>query len=116
MKNLIGLLALMASFTMQAQKPQPVYENEGQSVKATFYHENGAVAQVGAFLNGKLHGDWVMYDAQGNKKAIGQYEHGVKVGKWFFWDQEGLKEVDYRNNQIAQVVKWNNGESVVLNK
>jgi len=57
-----------------------------------------------------------MYDGAGNKQAIGQYENGVKVGKWFFWDEEGLKEVDYRNNQIAQVVKWNNGEPVVLNK
>ena len=116
MKAMIGLLALMATFTMQAQITQPVFQKEGNTVKATYFHDNGAIAQVGAYVNGKLHGDWIMYDAQGNKQAIGQYDNGVKVGKWFFWDEEGLKEVDYRNNQIAQVVKWNNGESVVLNK
>ncbi len=116
MKALIGLLALMATFAMQAQKGEPVFEKEGKVVKTTYFHDNGAIAQVGSYLNGKLHGDWIMYDNAGNKQAIGQYENGVKVGKWFFWDEAGLKEVDYRNNQIAQVVKWNNGEAVVLNK
>jgi hypothetical protein len=50
------------------------------------------------------------------KIAMGHYADGKRNGKWFFWQQDGLKEVDFSNNQVAQVVKWNNSEAVVLNK
>ncbi len=84
-------------------------------VKATFFHDNGQVAQEGYFLNGKLHGEWVMYDGSGKKIAMGQYAGGAKTGKWFFWEETLLKEVDFSNNQIVAVVNWNNGEPVVIN-
>lgn len=116
MKKVLGILAIMAAFTMQAQQQEAVYAKEGNKVNVTFYHDNGIIAQTGAYLNGKLDGEWVMYDIKGDKLAIGHYSNGVRQGKWFFWQQEGLKEVDYLNNQIAQVVKWNISEAIVLNK
>jgi len=116
MKIVLGILAVMATFTMHAQQRDAEYAKEGNKVKVTFFHDNGAVAQTGTYTNGKLDGEWVMYDAMGAKQAMGRYANGVRQGKWFFWQQEGLKEVDYLNNQIAQVVKWNSSEAVVINK
>lgn len=116
MKAFLSIAALLMTMTLSAQQANPVMEKEGSAVKATYFHDNGEVAQVGHFLKGKLHGEWKMYDTQGKKVAMGQYENGVKTGKWFFWEEDGLKEVDYQNNQIAHVVKWNNGEAVVLNR
>lgn len=116
MKKVIGILAVMVAFSLQAQKQDAVYAKEGERVKVTIYHDNGVIAQTGTYLNGKLDGEWIMFDAKGEKQAMGQYANGIRQGKWFFWQQEGLKEVDYLNNQIAQVVKWNNSEAIVLNK
>ena len=115
MRVILSILALSVSFMMQAQDKSPKMEKAGDQVKATYYHDNGEVAQVGYFLSGKLNGEWKMYDAAGKKIAMGQYDQGVKVGKWFFWEEDGLKEVDYEDNRIAAVVKWNQGEAVVLN-
>ena len=116
MRLLMTMLALLGTLAIQAQDKNPVFEKDGDLVKATYYHENGLVAQEGHYLNGELHGEWKMFDTKGNKLAIGQYSFGEKTGKWFFWDDNGLKEVDYLDNQVANVTQWNNGEAVVLNK
>ncbi|RKR14596.1 hypothetical protein CLV91_0674 [Maribacter vaceletii] len=116
MKKAIFFLALIATVSIYAQDKSPSYEIEGEIVKATFYHDNGEVSQTGYFVDKELHGEWKMYNENGKKIAMGQYENGVKTGKWFFWKGEGLSEVDYSNNQIANVIQWNNAEAVVLNK
>ena len=93
-----------------AQENQMTKElkQNGDKIEATFYHENGQIAQKGYYQNGKLHGEWIAYDQDGNKKAIGRYSEGVKTGKWFFWNGEELSEVDYKDNIIASVHKWKN--------
>jgi antitoxin component YwqK of YwqJK toxin-antitoxin module len=117
MKIYMSLLMLMcgALFMTHAQEVNPLYVQEGDMVKATFFHDNGQVAQEGYFQDGKLHGEWVMFDGSGKKIAIGQYTKGVKTGKWFFWEGELLKEVDFSDNRIVAVVNWNNGAPVVIN-
>ncbi len=116
MKNTILIIALMFSFGVFAQDIAPKFEKDGEMVKATYFHENGEVAQVGHFLNQKLEGEWKMYNEAGKKIAMGSYINGVKTGKWFFWEGNGLKEVDFYDNEIANVIQWNNSEAVVLNK
>ncbi len=73
-------------------------------IEATYYHDNGLIAQEGTFnLDGKLHGEWTSYDANGEKIALGSYENGLKTGKWIFWSGDEEKEVEYDNNTIASV-------------
>jgi len=107
MKKALFLMTLMVSVSVFSQKPEPTFENEGKLLKATYFHDNGEVSQTGYFLNGKLHGDWVMFDAGGTKIATGTYENGIKTGKWFFWKMDNLSEVDYAANRIVQVKEWN---------
>ena len=109
------IMFLMATLVF-GQENKPVFEQEGEFVKATYFHANGNIAQTGFYLDGKLHGEWKMYDEEGKKIAMGQYDLGKKSGKWFFWEGEDLREVDYTDNKIASVIKWTDGESVVLNK
>lgn len=100
-------MALMVSVAVFSQRPEPTLVKEGDWTKATYYHENGEVAQKGSFLNGKLHGDWVMFDLQGTKIASGSYEQGIKTGKWFFWKGDVLSEVDFAANRIVHAREWN---------
>src|SRR5690606_9396981 len=100
MKSILTAIALVFSVVMFAQgvEKQPKLEIVNGLVKATYYHENGKVAQTGTYLNGKLHGDWMSYDEQGNKLTIAKYDMGAKTGNWFFWDGNTLKEVKYENS------------------
>ncbi len=116
MKTLFTIMAIAITAVGFSQDIEPKFEKEGESVKATYYHENGEIAQLGFFKEGKLHGEWKMYNEDGKKIVMGQYELGKRTGKWFFWEKDGLKEVDYADNKIANVVKWRNSEAIVLNK
>lgn len=115
MKNILTFaLILMVTITF-AQEVKPKFEKQGDLTEATFYHDNGTVAQTGFFdKNNKLEGTWLSYDVKGNKTAVGNYKNGVKVGKWLFWNENSLKEVDYENNKIAGFSEWENKSSLAI--
>jgi antitoxin component YwqK of YwqJK toxin-antitoxin module len=119
MKRLVLIAVfLLSGITAFAQNDvKPTFEKEGDLIKATYYHDNGAVAQTGFYnLQGKLEGVWKSYDENGKKVAVGNYENGKKVGKWFFWKSNSLSEVDYVNSTIKDVNVWQRSTTVVSNK
>ncbi len=116
MKQAILILAIVFSAQIYAQDIKPTFEKEGKMVKATYFHDNGEVAQTGFLLDGKLHGQWFMYNVEGKKIVSGRYENGVRSGKWFFWKNDILKEVDFQDNKIAYVKDWNNAQVVSVDK
>ncbi len=74
-------------------------------IEVVYYHDNGAVSQKGTYTTGgKLQGEWLSYNSEGEKQISANYNNGEKVGKWFFWSQGTLKEVDYRSNIIVNVI------------
>ena len=112
----ILVIALMAfSFGAFAQDIQPKFEKEGDLVKATYFHANGAVAQQGYFLNEKLEGEWKMFNEEGDKIALGSYTKGAKIGKWLFWEGDAVKEVNFDNNKIAAVTNAKGKRALVKN-
>ncbi len=115
MKNIILILALVFASSIIAQN-KPKFEKEGNLVKGTFFHDNGQIQQQGFYKNGKLHGEWVSYNAEGKKLAMAQYEDGIKTGKWFMWNKGVLIEVDYDANVIASVVEWSAKNTVVTSE
>lgn len=117
MKRIALTLAFLFSFALYAQEDskKPVFEKQDDMIKATYFHDNGKVAQAGYYLNGKLQGEWVSYDLNGKKTAIANYDQGKKTGKWFFWADGKLSEVDYTDNRIANVTTWNSESRLVKN-
>ncbi len=103
MKKYMIIGAVLMSSMFFAQEQSPKLEVVDNMVKATYYYDNGKVQQEGFFKDGKLEGQWVAYDAEGNKLSVGEYSNGQKVGKWFFWNAAKLSQVDYSNNQVAYV-------------
>ncbi|ASO05059.1 MORN repeat protein [Arenibacter algicola] len=116
MKGITLIFALIFSVVINAQDIKPVFEQDGEMLKATYYHDNGVVSQEGQFLNGKLHGEWKMFAEDGKKIAMGEYTEGKKTGKWFFWDAKKLKEVDFVDSKIANVTEWNSMGQLAVNK
>lgn len=116
MRNLVLILSVMFSATIFAQEVKPTFEKQGNQIKGTFFFEDGTIRQQGFYnKEGKLHGEWKSYDITGKKIAMGQYTNGVKTGKWFFWNADKLSEVNYSDNQIADVTTWSNKDNVVVN-
>ena len=99
------------------QKEKEVKLNkETNLLEATYYHDNGVVSQEGTFnLAGKLHGEWVSYDENGDKISEGSYLNGSKTGKWFFWNDGMMKEVEFNNNAIASVVNKERASGITKN-
>ncbi|MDA0178210.1 nicotinic acid mononucleotide adenyltransferase [Mesoflavibacter profundi] len=114
MKNLILALAFLVTGVITAQDiNKPTIVKKGDLIQATYYFENGNVAQTGYFnKDNKLQGVWTKYDVNGNKVAVGNYENGKKVGKWFFWTNDILREVDYSLNSITSVNTWKNTSAI----
>ena len=100
------IAAVLISGMILAQDIEPKLEIVGNLVKVTYHYENGQIQQEGCFKDGKLQGQWVSFDVDGNKIAVAEYNGGEKVGKWFFWADSVLSEVDYSNNKVASVKNW----------
>lgn len=107
---LVGCFLLGGALFSQDQKIAPLFEKDGELVKATFFYEDGSISQQGTIKDGKLHGEWISYDREGNKSALARYKDGSKTGKWFFWVDGTLKEVNYQNSKIASVNIWKDKE------
>ncbi len=106
MKKLVVVLvaSLLVQFSYGQQEKKDSYVLNGDRIEATLYHDNGVIAQTGFYTKqGALEGEWISYDAQGNKTAVAQYENGAKVGTWLFYIGENLKEVTYKDSRIAEV-------------
>ena len=116
MKNTIFLLAfLICAVSFGQQKRDLKLNNDTNLIDVTYYHDNGVVSQKGSYtLDGKLHGEWLSFNAQGEKTVSANYDNGKKVGKWFYWNNETLKEVDYNENVIADVTIRENASSLAF--
>ena len=116
MKKIVLMTMVLLGISVSAQEVKPNFEKEGDLIKGTYFHDNGTVSQEGTYKEGKLHGEWVMYDLDGKRTAIGEYNNGVKTGKWFFWKKDELVEVDYQDNIIADVTTWENSNSLAVSE
>lgn len=115
MKKYIMIASVLLSGMIFAQNKQPKLEAVGNMVKVTYLHDNGQIQQQGFYKNGKLQGQWVSFDTDGNKVAVAEYDKGQKVGKWFFWSDSALSEVDYSDNRVASVKNWKKDNLVIAN-
>ena len=53
------------------------------------FWENGMKCDETDFLDGKEHGETVLYNEQGKVWLRGEYRYGKKVGKWTFHNSDG---------------------------
>jgi len=101
MKNLSIIGALLFASVVFSQNTRDLKLNEKeQLIEAVYYYDNGQVSQKGTYdaTNGELHGEWIHFDKDGNKKTIAFYENGQKEGKWVFFVEGDRKEVIFNKN------------------
>ncbi len=115
-KNVLFLVAFLIAVVSFGQQKRDLKLNKDTNlIEVVYYHDNGVVSQTGAYtLDGKLQGEWLSFDAAGNKVVSASYDNGKKVGKWFYWNDKTLKEVDYTRNAIVSVNEWTNKTSVAV--
>ena len=83
-----------------------VYKDE-IDCKLNFY-DNGIIKTRVLYKNGKLSGDYISYDENGQKEFEGTYKNGLKDGKWTEWytqsDGSKMEERIYKEDIIDG--KW----------
>ncbi len=103
----IFIIAIMlcVSITFAQEEKNVTYIENGDLTEATYYYDNGAIKQEGTFnAEGKLHGQWISYDINGDKTTVANYVNGKKTGTWQFWSKDGIvREVIYENSRIVSV-------------
>ncbi|WP_223034638.1 toxin-antitoxin system YwqK family antitoxin [Hanstruepera marina] len=116
MKKFVFFIAFLITAVSFAQQERELKLNKDTNlIEVVYYHDNGVVSQTGYYtLDGKLQGEWLSFDAEGNKLVSANYDNGKKVGKWFYWTDKTLKEVDYSNNAIASVSEWTNKSKLAI--
>lgn len=99
-KYITFLAALMISATVFAQKERILTLNkETNLIDVVYYHDNGDVSQTGSYTaDGKLEGQWLSFNKEGEKTVTAYYKDGKKVGKWIYLIDGKIKEVDYSKN------------------
>lgn len=105
MKKLVAsltMLLLMVSISF-AQDVEPKFEKQNDLVKATYYHDNGMIKEVGFFKDDKLHDKWVSYNQEGKIKVVALYQNGIKEGKWYLVGEDSVKAVTYKANKVVKV-------------
>jgi len=112
MKKLIllfsALLITVVSFAQEKQKRDLKFNKKTNLIEVVYYHDNGEISQTGFYtLDGKLQGEWLSFNTDGEKEISGYYDNGKKVGKWFYYSNETVKEVDYNDNTIAGLKESN---------
>jgi antitoxin component YwqK of YwqJK toxin-antitoxin module len=55
------------------------------------WHDNGAKAIEGEYLNGVRENKWKYWHDNGQKKCLEHYKNGLRDGKCFRWDDSGYK-------------------------
>ncbi|GGK13473.1 hypothetical protein GCM10007962_04740 [Yeosuana aromativorans] len=105
MKKIFITAIMLFTVVAFAQKERTLKLNKDTNlIDVVYYYDNGLVSQTGTYtLDGKLQGQWISYDKEGNKTVLANYDNGKKVGKWFYWTKETVKEVDYDTNVIANL-------------
>ena len=116
MKKILALVFLFTVTICSAQKINPTFEKSEDTVRATYYYEDGSIKEQGFFKDAKLTGRWVSYNKKGEKTMIAHYKAGKKVGKWFAWNNSSLKEINYANNTIVSVKNWSEDSRLALNE
>jgi len=117
MKKLILVITIsfLAGSAFSQEEMKDEFVKDGDVIKATLYHDNGMVAQTGFYtLDNKLEGQWISYDAEGNKTAVAHYNDGNKVGTWYFYQGNEIKEINYSNSKIAKVTSFKVTDAVVV--
>ncbi len=64
-------------------------------------HANGRVHEQGLYVNGKMHGEWTVWDEHGRMRGRQQYLDGLREGQWTAWHKNGriARRWQYANDQ-----------------
>jgi hypothetical protein len=61
------------------------------------------ILQLTSDREGRLHGEYTVWDDQGNVTTSGQYREGLKEGEWRITDERGNTRVIAYNSGIAAI-------------
>jgi antitoxin component YwqK of YwqJK toxin-antitoxin module len=100
-KLIIGILIMLwAAYSFSGKRKNDTFDKEGK------------LMQTGNIKNGKNHGKWTWFYANGAKKLEGSFDMGSREGLWLTFDKNGdtLNKSFYLNDKLDGLfIKYKNG-------
>lgn len=99
------------------QYEEYVVGSDGQTAYA-LYNENGLLLETGFFADKERDGQWITFDASGNKTAEIQYNKGAKDGDMLIWNEHGvlLYKVVYEGGVKKHAYQYTTSGEVVTQR
>jgi len=73
-------------------------------VEATYFFENGAIYEMGFYLDGKLTGNWLTFDSNNELQTSAYFMGDKKVGIWRMYENGVLAhKVSYSQIMVAEL-------------
>jgi len=75
-----------------------VSDKSARLVPALDHYPNGNMRFRGANLDGKMHGPWEFFRADGSVMRAGSFDNGRQIGTWRTYDRAGrvVKETTFK--------------------
>ncbi|HEY0976073.1 MAG TPA: hypothetical protein VGE21_01275 [Flavobacteriales bacterium] len=125
MKHTLLLIALSVSFQAFAQEPpRQTFHANGRLESTQFtqngtdrfitYYESGRVKEMGAFLEGRKHGEWKQFAENGTILAQARFAQGHRIGTWEFRDGSNAVQgkLNYTDGRLVSGEQYQAGELV----
>lgn len=100
-KLIIGVLIMFwAAYSFSGKRKNDTFDKQGH------------LLQTGNIKNGKNHGKWIWFYADGAKKLEGSFDMGSREGLWLTFDKNGdtLNKGYYVKDQLeGPFIKYKNG-------
>lgn len=118
MKTLALILALTISGGLFAQSKPTYTQINSNTVKVTWYHDNGNIRETGFFTNDKKDGIWISFDENGKKLSEASFNKGEKDGNWTFWNEQGAVtfHMVYDNGKRLLATQWDENGKLIAGK
>lgn len=82
------------------------YINGRRHGEAVVYYNNGVLKEMGNYQYNERHGKWRVWDEKGNLKTTGNYKEGKQHGHWYFYYPNGKKKLQRNFNMGEKVGHW----------
>jgi antitoxin component YwqK of YwqJK toxin-antitoxin module len=65
------------------------FDHGSLGLQVISFYPGGSIREIGYLKDGKMHGQWVLWNESGARQGVANYQTGKKVGTWRIWDHQG---------------------------
>lgn len=109
MKKIFLLFSLVFAFSMSAQKAYYTDDDGNGVIEYVLLDNEGNKLETGFYCNKKMTGTWISYHPGGKKNVVAKFKNGVRHGNWIIYNQQGqiVYQILYKSGKKVSASQHN---------